>query len=221
MHLGDISEACQPIGDTEATQQIRQGLTNADKSLGRLKRIADKLGEYHLSLLPPQPELVPLTELVTAEHYKLQKLIDQKQATITIAPSLPSIMADREQLGTIINNVLENALLYSGVETPQISITAVKEGERQCLIIQDNGVGIPEHQLPKIMKPFVRLHAKDAIEGAGLGLWVAATLADKHYMQLTVRNTPAVSAPDANTPNTNKPDATQNRGCQAILCWSP
>lgn len=226
MHLEDISDAAgadqENPNDTYNQDDLKSALNNADKSMHRLKRIADKLGEYHISLLQPQPDLVPLGELCQKEQSKLEHLITQTGATVTI-DTLPSIMGDREQLGLILNNLLENALLYHGDTPPHIRISAEKTNGHQRLIIQDNGQGIPENQLPQVTKPFVRLHAKDSIEGAGLGLWIAKTLAEKHYMKLFLENNPNTTT-QSETPDSNVDEAAAtndpNRGCRAILQWA-
>lgn len=246
MHLGDINDAGIALTQaaqnsasanasanassnttSEASEALSQALNNADKSMHRLKRIADKLGEYHISLLPPQPDLVPLQALCQAEQRKLQTLIHAQGATITI-DTLPSLMGDREQLGLIVNNLLENALLYRGEAAPTIHISTEKTNGYQRLIIQDNGQGIPENQLEQVCKPFVRLHAKDLIEGAGLGLWIAKTLAEKHYMQLILENNPATDDErgekttelSSNQATDSLAPTSPNRGCRAILQWS-
>lgn len=233
MHLGDIRSVLKTQEGNPEAGGIQQALSNSDRSLNRLKRIADKLSEYHISLLPIQPDLVSLEEIFHEEQMKLKGLIDQTEATITIE-RLPSVMGDREQLSILINNIMENALLYHGSLAPQILVTAHNTNGQNQVMVRDNGQGITGQQLEHIFKPFTRLHSKDQIEGAGLGLWIARTIAENHYMTLILeRNDTESNCSEKTQPSTqgqahaavesNPSQKTEgpNHGCRAILSWAP
>lgn len=225
MHLSDIHDACPPAQGSDDAHNLAQALSHSTRSLNRLKRIADKLSEYHISLLPPKPDAIALTTVFQEAQYKLQPLIDETGAQITMT-SLPSVMGDREQLGLMATNLLENALLYHGQVAPFIRINATQSQTHQTITIEDNGQGIPDNQLDRVFEPFVRLHAKDVIEGAGLGLWIARTIAESHHMSLTLA--PNDQAPKADltdsptppTPTEHTATPTQEKpGCRAVLSW--
>jgi signal transduction histidine kinase len=81
------------------------------------------------------------------------------------------VKSDNYLVSIIISNVISNAIKYSN-QNGKISINITKSGSRTSCIIVDNGIGIPESDLDKIVNPFFRsnptLHPE--IKGSGLGL---------------------------------------------------
>jgi signal transduction histidine kinase len=81
------------------------------------------------------------------------------------------IESDNYLVSTIISNVISNAIKYSN-QNSKISITISKNGSQTSCIIADNGIGIPENDLDKILNPFYRSNPTlyPEIKGSGLGL---------------------------------------------------
>ncbi|HEU4789809.1 MAG TPA: HAMP domain-containing sensor histidine kinase [Flavobacterium sp.] len=81
------------------------------------------------------------------------------------------IKSDNYLVGTIISNIISNAIKYSN-QDGKISITITKSDSKTSCIITDNGIGIRETDLDKILNPFYRsnptLHPE--VKGSGLGL---------------------------------------------------
>jgi signal transduction histidine kinase len=81
------------------------------------------------------------------------------------------VKSDNYLVSIIISNVVSNAIKYSK-QNGKISISISKSGSKTSCIIADNGIGIPESDLDKIVNPFFRsnptLHPE--IKGSGLGL---------------------------------------------------
>lgn len=71
---------------------------------------------------------------------------------------------------TVIYNLVNNALYATaGVAEPHISIRSYSAGNMNCLLIKDNGIGIPEENMPYIFNEFFT--SKGAGKGSGLGLF--------------------------------------------------
>ncbi|PZX93473.1 two-component sensor histidine kinase [Flavobacterium aquariorum] len=81
------------------------------------------------------------------------------------------IKSDNYLVSIIISNVISNAIKYSN-QNGKISIIITRSDSKTSCIIADNGIGIPETDLDKILNPFYRsnptLHPE--IKGSGLGL---------------------------------------------------
>lgn len=85
-----------------------------------------------------------------------------------------------------IRNLIGNALRYgSGAR-----VSLVSEGNCAVFRIDDNGPGIPEHDVARMLEPFTRGEASRNSEtgGAGLGLALALAIAEQHGGTLTLRN---------------------------------
>jgi signal transduction histidine kinase len=88
-----------------------------------------------------------------------------------IQPGLPIVGPwDRVKVMRAIVNVLENALKYSP-DGGALVVTVRQDGADMVLTIQDQGIGIPAADLPRLFEAFVRgSNVKDRFNGTGLGL---------------------------------------------------
>jgi signal transduction histidine kinase len=92
------------------------------------------------------------------------------------------VLGDRDELQTVLGNLLDNAVKYSG-EDPKISVRLKSSGSRTAEIyVRDNGVGIPRGDLKRVFKRFYRVHsdAADAAKGNGLGLAIVSSIVERH-----------------------------------------
>jgi signal transduction histidine kinase len=82
--------------------------------------------------------------------------------------------------------LLDNALTHNPPGT-RIVVTVIREDGRVCLVVRDDGVGIPEDALPRIFEPF---YTADDGQGSGLGLAIASELAERMSGRLSVESGP-------------------------------
>ncbi len=85
-----------------------------------------------------------------------------------------------------LRNLVSNALRYG----ERARVTLAKEGRTAVLQIEDDGPGIPEGDIARMMEPFTRLEASrnSSTGGTGLGLTLARAIADQHGGTLTLTN---------------------------------
>ncbi len=85
-----------------------------------------------------------------------------------------------------LRNLVSNALRYG----QRARITLKREGRNAVLRIEDDGPGIPEGDIARMMEPFTRLEASrnSGTGGTGLGLTLARAIADQHGGTLTLAN---------------------------------
>jgi two-component system phosphate regulon sensor histidine kinase PhoR len=106
----------------------------------------------------------------------------QLKIFVDVSPDLPTIRADRVRLQEALNNLLDNAVNYSG-EHGEIRLMAKRRDQEVVLSVSDNGIGISKEDLPRIFERFYRVdkarNAKD-IRGTGLGLAIVKHVAQLH-----------------------------------------
>jgi two-component system sensor histidine kinase BaeS len=98
-----------------------------------------------------------------------------------------SVRADERWLHQVITNLLTNALKF----TPpggRVTIATCKAGPDAILRVTDTGRGIPAEDLPRIFDRFWRGSQAAQVSGSGIGLAVAAELAQAHGGRLTARS---------------------------------
>lgn len=163
-------------------QTIYARETDLEALVNRLFELA-KLGasEYpmHLKALPLQETLHHI--LNTCDHEGMSVDCD---AVIDC-----TVLADRELLQRVLNNLVDNSRKYSA---NALSFGSVCEEDTVTLWMEDNGPGVPEEQLPYLFEPFYRGDAARTKPGAGSGLGLAVV---KKSMQQMGGNVRAENAP--------------------------
>jgi signal transduction histidine kinase len=91
------------------------------------------------------------------------------------------IMADLSALARAVQNLINNALKYSG-KSRWIAIRAGLSADKMWITVEDKGIGIPSSDLPHIFEPFYRgREVVDAqINGSGLGLSLVKQIVEVH-----------------------------------------
>jgi signal transduction histidine kinase len=107
----------------------------------------------------------------------------------TIADGLPNVGVDRLSIQEVINNLIDNAIKYSGTsKVIKINSSLNKSGLVETTI-QDFGLGIPESILPNLFTKFYRDHRNRAqIGGTGLGLYLSKAIVTAHGGNLWVKS---------------------------------
>jgi two-component system, NtrC family, sensor kinase len=145
-----------------------------------------------------QPEAVDLSDVVERTLFlmgwelKLQSIAIEKK----LAPELPAVRGDRQQLQQVILNLMSNAAqavtgLPPGLPR-RISVSTTAEGDRVVVRVTDTGLGIPGDVLPQIFSPFFT--TKRQGEGTGLGLFISYGIVTGHGGTLSAESRPGAGA---------------------------
>ena len=103
-----------------------------------------------------------------------------------LAPSLPRLTADADQLHQIVVNLLVNAqqALADAPGERRLTVSTAAEGETLVLEVADTGPGVPESVRRRIFEPFFT--TKPQGQGTGVGLSFSMGLAEAHGGRLTL-----------------------------------
>lgn len=132
---------------------------------------------------------IDLGQMVTSVAHSLAVMAEKKQITLDVdAPSMPPVAADGDRFVQVLNNLISNAIKY----TPEgghvwVKARAVDGGVE--VSIADNGVGIPEKDLPRIFERFYQVDkARGPSRGTGLGLAIVKEIIQAHGGKIEVQS---------------------------------
>ena len=101
--------------------------------------------------------------------------------TLELEDGLPEIVADRERVLQVMMNIVSNSIKYTP-DGGHIAISAGRRDSRVWMVVDDDGIGIPEEDRPRIFERFYRVDKARSRQsgGTGLGLSIAKELVDRH-----------------------------------------
>ncbi|HIX28963.1 MAG TPA: sensor histidine kinase [Candidatus Blautia stercoravium] len=106
-------------------------------------------------------------------------LLRQNNVTVTVDNVEYSIYSDDKWLRFILDQLISNAVKYR-IGQPVLHFSAVKENDRVILSVEDNGIGIPQSDLPRIFeKGFTGQNGRTIHSSTGIGLYLCKRLCDK------------------------------------------
>ena len=183
------------IGDTLVSGRVTGQTALADyahlvvQEAKRLGRLVDNLLAY--------ARITDVTEVYAFEALDLAVVVEdvidafrvalqEKHFTVEIdIPSdLPPVLGDRMALKLMFDNLVDNAIRYSG-DVRVVQIRARREGVAARIEVTDQGVGIPEHELGLVTRKFYR-GRRAGSGGSGLGLSIAARIIEDHRGSLAI-----------------------------------
>ncbi|MBN1246855.1 MAG: hypothetical protein JXC32_04315, partial [Anaerolineae bacterium] len=169
-----------------------------DQELDRITRLVEgilqiaRLEAGHVEL---KLQLVDLGLLITtaAQSYTTPATAKDLEITYDVPPQQISVSADPAWLIVVVDNLIENALLYTDQGTIFLKADIATVGERRLarLQVRDTGIGIPSDEFPHIFGRFFRGDEARTrqIPGSGLGLAIVKGILDVHGGQITVDST--------------------------------
>jgi signal transduction histidine kinase len=116
---------------------------------------------------------------------------EEADAEITVEP-LPRVEGDAGQLRQLFQNLLDNAIAYSGDAPPEIHVSAEREGGRWLVSVRDDGVGIDPAETDRIFEVFQSLDSDE--QASGIGLALCKRIVDRHGGDIWVDSSPGEGA---------------------------
>lgn len=173
--------------DNDPAKKVKY-LTIANKQLKRLGELVENIlamsmeRRKTMKLKPEEIRLQPFIEEIALA----QRMRGDKAITINVNVNEDvEVEADKTHLSNILNNLIDNAIKYSG-DSVMITIT----GEDKEISIADNGIGIPSKSIPYLFNKFYRVpHGnRQDVRGYGIGLYYVKSMVDKIGWSIVVKS---------------------------------
>ncbi|QLG63218.1 PAS domain-containing sensor histidine kinase [Halorarum salinum] len=172
--------------DEDGREFIEFAVDGAD----RMSEMIDALLEYSRVETEGDPfEPVDLDAVLEDVLADLQIRIEEQDARIT-SEELPTVEGDAIQLHQVFQNILENAIEYSGDAPPRVHVSTERVGGEWILSVNDEGIGIDLDHRDRIFEIFQRLHSRDEHAGTGIGLAMCKRIVERHGGEIWVDSKP-------------------------------
>ena len=125
---------------------------------------------------------------ILAEEHKIEFTTEFPKERVVI-------LAEKISISQIVTNLCENAIKYT--QTGGTVLLAAQKGMRHLtILVRDNGIGIPEEEIPNIFERFYRVEKSRNTKhgGSGLGLSITKGLVDELGGTISVKSRPHVGS---------------------------
>ena len=163
----------------EVDQFLRIINTQADHIQGLIGNLLDA-GRIGAGMLSVDPEPSVVAALVDRAGNTFLTGGGRHAIEIDIPPELPPVMADRQRVVQVLNNLLSNAARHSPESSP-IRVEAVRDGAHVAVSVCDRGRGVPPEMLGQLFRKHVALTGGNSGQGtaaSGLGLAICKGLVE-------------------------------------------
>jgi signal transduction histidine kinase len=191
--LRSIAGFAQVLAQDNAATIGQEGLENLGRVLLNTKRMTRLIDDIlAFSRHSRQPLQTGTVELSALARSVLADILAERQDGDRIhvrIDDVPPVVADEKLLRQVVQNLLTNAIKYSGIrETAEIHFGSKADSRGPIYYVTDNGVGFAMKYASQIFAPFKRLHAPTEYEGTGVGLAIVKRVLDRHHGSVWVQS---------------------------------
>jgi PAS domain S-box-containing protein len=178
----------------------------------RMQHLIDDLLAYSRLTTRAHPLTpVDLQQVMDIALADLDARIGDTGAKVRIDTTLPVVTGDATQLTQVFTNLIRNAITYiTPGTTPDVHVSADRDGPFWRFTVADNGIGIPPEHRERVFGMFKRLHSRDSYPGTGVGLAIVQKVVHRHEGTTTIADNPAGGTRITFTIRDTTPDITSD-----------
>ena len=184
-----LSDSILQTQDMDA-QTVREFVGDIEQESERLARITENLLRLTRldSGLLPEAQRVDLSSVVARVARMLRLVAEEKKVDLSYEVRREGqTLASEDEIHEIIYNLTENAIKYNH-PGGFVKISLAGDEDNCLLTVSDDGIGIPEEDVPHLFERFYRVEKSRTSEtgGTGLGLAIAKEIVDAHGGSINV-----------------------------------
>jgi signal transduction histidine kinase len=185
-----LEETVGPLTPKQ-TELLVDARDNAERLLRTIEHLLALARLEHAGEALQREPADPLSLLKTAaEALRPRAAAKRVEVVVADAEGLPAVGVNPERFSHALNNLLDNALAYTG-EGGRITLSAADLGDsRVRFSVADTGLGIPLEYLPHVFEKFFRVPGRKQGRGTGLGLAIVREIVAAHQGDVTCESEP-------------------------------
>jgi PAS domain S-box-containing protein len=180
--------------EKSSVKELRETLKGIDEEVNHMSGIlADLMILTHAGAgkLNIKKTNANLDNLLKTAAQSMEVLAKEKNIKIEInGNGKVSVMVDENKFLKLLLNLISNAIKY-GKENGWVKLSVTNTGNGIEVAVADNGIGIPENEIPFIFERFYRVNkvrTREKIGGSGLGLAICKSIAEAHGGYIDVQS---------------------------------
>lgn len=128
---------------------------------------------------------ISLVETVHQAIADNKYLLMQNNIAVDVSGTGDTVYSDDKWIRFILNQLIANAVKYRG-DNPVLQFSVRRQGRNVCLLVEDNGIGIPSGDLPRVFeKGFTGHNGRSRQNATGIGLYLCRRLCDKLGIEIS------------------------------------
>ena len=194
--LGPLDDV---LADATVSGSVRQSLEQAQRNGGRLLRLVNSLldfsrieaGRVRASF---QPTDLAAFSAEIASTFESAMAKAGLSFDVACTPLPEPVWVDREMWEKVLLNLVSNAFKFTLDGGIEVRVKVSDDGTAAETIVADTGIGIPEHELPRLFERFHRVAGAKgrSFEGSGIGLALVHELIKLHGGSIDATSAPGV-----------------------------
>ncbi len=187
-----LSSSELALSKPRSGDEYRDHLEKCQRAATRMRNLVESLLILARVDSSPSTELfnkVNLENIIDESIQLLEPLASESTIKVTNESSTCFVMGDSSQLGQAFVNLISNAIKYNS-PGGNVTVRSKIEGSKVLIEVVDNGMGIPESDLPHIFERFYRVdQARSRLQGGtGLGLSITERIIVAHGGEIGVQS---------------------------------
>lgn len=123
-----------------------------------------------------------------ADDMQLRASAQNRLLVTDIPDNLPTVAADRNAVGEVMGNLIDNAIKYSNEGGLVHVVARAIDGFVEISVV-DRGIGMPANIMPNLFHKFYRSHrSRETVSGTGIGLYICKAIVSSHGGTITARS---------------------------------
>ena len=181
------------VDDVELQKECFNVINSETQRLSRLIEQILSVSQLEVGSALIHMDEFRLDKLLRDATQEVQAEADRKNIDLLLKlpTKVPRVRADHDQIASVLNNLLGNAIKY----TPpggQVELTCEAKGDQVELTVSDTGIGIEPAEHDRIFEKFYRVENEYVAGqcGTGLGLGIAREIVRLHGSDIAVQSVP-------------------------------
>ncbi len=184
--ISNLSQWIEDDLEDRFTDSAREHMRLLRSRVERLDGLIDGILRYsRAGRVGERPERVDVEALA---HEVVDLLAPPPEVEVRVLPGLPVLLTERLPLQQVLLNLVGNAVKYRGGEAPWVEVAAERRDGGWEFRVSDNGRGIAPEYHERIFGIFQTLHARDEVEGAGIGLSIVKKAVESRGGRVSVES---------------------------------